>query len=254
VPSRIPTRLARFIDARRTAAFRRRIAEPTRVYLDRYGLEVRHGPFTGMRYLPGLEATSGDLVGKLLGAYEAELHPAIEAWLRAAPERIIDVGSAEGYYAVGLAHALPVTTVYAYDIDPVARERCAQLAELNGVQDRVVIDEACTPATLADHPESGVALLADCEGYERVLLDPDAAPRLRGWSILVELHEFLDRDITATLRERFAATHDVEVIEGEVRDGAQYAELAGVPRRDRVVLLSEHRPAHMRWMALTPRG
>jgi hypothetical protein len=254
VSSRIPTRLARIIDTRRTAAFRRRIAGPTQAYLHRYGLEVRHGPFAGMRYLPGLEATSGDLVGKLLGAYEAELHPAIEAWLAAAPERIVDVGSAEGYYAVGLAHALPATTVYAYDIDPVARQRCAELAALNGVQDRVVIGEACTPATLAEHPATGVALLADCEGYERVLLDPGAAPQLRGWAILVELHEFLDREITDTLRERFAATHDVDVIEGEVRDGAQYAELSDVSPADRRVLLSEHRPAHMRWMALSPRG
>lgn len=249
----LPPRVARRVDAHRTAAFRRKIDGPTRAYLARYGLEVRHGPFAGMRYLPGLEATSGDLVGKLLGAYEAELHPAIQRWLDAAPARILDVGSAEGYYAVGLAHALPSTTVYAYDIDPAARALCAELAALNGLQERVVIREACTPESLADHPRDGVALLADCEGYERVLLDPEAAPCLAGWSILVELHEFLDRGITQTLRERFAATHAVEVIEGTVRDGGQYVELADVGRRERLVLLSENRPTHMRWMALTPR-
>jgi hypothetical protein len=253
VTSRIPPGLARRIDARRTAAFRKRIAAPTAAYLDRYGLEVRHGPFAGMRYLSGLDAISGDLVAKLLGTYEAELHPAIARWLDAAPERILDVGSAEGYYAVGLAHALPGATVYAYDIDPIARERCAALAALNDLQDRVVIGEACTPATLGEHPEHGVALLADCEGYERVLLDPAAAPRLQGWPILVELHEFLDPEITATLRDRFAATHHIEVIDGVVRDGAEYAELSGLGQRERRALLSERRPARMRWMALTPR-
>jgi hypothetical protein len=252
--SRIPPALGRRIDDYRTRSFLKAIGPPTRDYLAAYGLQVRHGPFTGMSYLPGMETLSGDLVAKLLGAYEAELHPAIAAWVAAAPDRVIDVGSAEGYYAVGLAHAMPSTTVYAYDIDPVARSRCTDLAALNGVLDRVVIGEACTPETLAEHPETGVALLADCEGYERVLLDPEAAPRLRGWSILVELHEFLDPEITSLLAARFAPSHDIVVVDGVTRDGDAYEELATVPRRRRATLLSENRPGAMRWMALTPRG
>ncbi len=252
--SRIPASLARRIDARRTRAFLDLIGPPTRAYVERHGLQVRGGPLKGMFYLPGLEATSGDLVAKLVGAYEAELHPVFERWIASGATRVLDVGSAEGYYAVGLAHAMPDATVYAYDIDPAARAKCAELAALNGVTDRVVIEGECTPATLADHPEDGVLLLSDCEGYERVLLDPVAAPRLQRWTVLVELHEFLDAGITETLRERFSATHDVEVIEGVDRDGSAYAELAGVDPRALRALLSENRPGAMRWMALSPRG
>jgi SAM-dependent methyltransferase len=251
--SRIPARLARRLDSRRTRAFLDLIGPATRDYVERFGLQVRGGPLKGMFYLPGLEATSGDLVAKLLGAYEAELHPVFERWVGSGATRVLDVGSAEGYYAVGLAHAMPSATVYAYDIDPAARAKCAELAALNAVTDRVVIEGECTPATLADHPERDVLLLSDCEGYERVLLDPEAAPRLKGWSILVELHEFLDPGITETLRGRFAATHDVEVIEGVERDDSAYPELAGVDPRARHALLSENRPGAMRWMALTPR-
>jgi hypothetical protein len=249
----LPSRIARRIDARRTRAFLDLIGPATRTFVERHGLQVRHGPLQGMFYLPGLESTSGDLVAKLLGAYEAELHPALEQWVAAGPERILDVGSAEGYYAVGLAHAIPGATVYAYDIDRAARVRCAELAALNEATDRVVIEGECTPQTLGDHPETGVALLSDCEGYERILLDPVIAPRLAGWRILVELHEFLDAGITEELRGRFAATHDIEVIEGTVRDGGAYEELADLDERTRQALLSENRPGAMRWMSLVPR-
>jgi hypothetical protein len=44
------------------------------------------------------------------------------------------------------------------------------------------------------------------------LLDPDAAPVLRNWWILVELHDFADPAISASIASRFAATHHVELI------------------------------------------
>src|SRR4051794_23892795 len=99
----LPSSVARRIDARRTRAFLELIGPPTREYVAAHGLEVRHGPLAGMFYLPGLEATSGDLVAKLLGAYEEELHRVLERWIASGAGTVIDVGSAEGYYAVGLA-------------------------------------------------------------------------------------------------------------------------------------------------------
>jgi hypothetical protein len=110
------------------------------------------------------------------------------------------------------------------------------------------------PQTLqAGFPARGVALLSDCEGYERVLLDPSAAPVLAGWEILVELHEFADADITVVIAERFAATHDVRVVEGAPRRSEMVPELPGFSPAERAVLLDEHRPAAMRWAALRPR-
>ncbi len=232
---------------------RRAVAGPTARYLAEHGRTVRHGPLAGLTYPPGLDAT-GDLVAKLLGTYELELRDELGAWVAARYAHVIDVGCAEGYYAVGLARAMPETTVHAFDIDADARLRCAGLAAVNGVQDRVVLGGMCTPQTLqAGFPADGVALLSDCEGYERVLLDPQAAPVLAGWPILVELHEFLDPAITDVIAERFAATHDVRVIEGAPRRGERLPELAGFSPAERAVLLDEHRPAAMRWAALRPR-
>ncbi len=250
----LPAGIRQTIDRVRTRRFLARVAGPTTEYVRRNGLEVRRGPFSGMRYIGGLEGSSGDLVAKLAGTYEQELHGVLDAWIAARYPHIIDVGCAEGYYAVGFAHAIGDATVHAYDIDPLARERCAALARLNGVEHRVRIQAACEPVGLGAFPAEGVALLSDCEGYERTLLDPSLAPALRGWPILVELHEFIDASITQTLRERFADTHEIDLIEGEGREQeAQLPELAFMSSRQRDAVLGERRPGPMRWAHLRPR-
>src|SRR5437868_6460531 len=216
--SLLPPRLLQSIDRARTRMFLAKVRAPTAEYVRRNGLEVKDGPFVGMHYAEGLEASVGDLVAKLVGSYECELHGVLEQWIRADYPQIIDVGCAEGYYAVGFAVAMPRSRVDAFDIDAVARSHCAALADLNAVSERVRVLGSCDPQALASYPEHGVALLSDCEGYERVLLNPDLAPNLRHWPILVELHEFIDGTITDTLRRRFESTHDIDVIDGQGRD------------------------------------
>jgi hypothetical protein len=250
VPSPAKRALGRSLERRFLAT----VGPPTRTFVSEYGLEVRGGPFAGMRYLPGLEERSGDLVAKLLGAYECELHGAVAELIAQAPTLLVDVGCAEGYYAVGFARALPGATIRAHDIADLAREQCAELARLNDVGERVEVAGFCSPAALAALPASGCVLFCDCEGYELTLLDPIAAPVLRGWWILVELHDFIEPGTTATLRERFAGSHDIELIPGSARDPGAYPELAGVDRRTAEALLSEHRPAPMQWALMRPRA
>jgi protein-L-isoaspartate O-methyltransferase len=59
----------------------------------------------------------GYRAAKLLGAYEHSLHDVLLKPVSRQPDPIINVGCAEGYYAVGLARLLPDATVYAFDID-----------------------------------------------------------------------------------------------------------------------------------------
>lgn len=239
----------RWLDVR----FTRLVEEPTRTVVGRHGLTVSRGPFAGMRYLEGIESWSSDLVAKLTGEYERELHPAIAEWVGAAPEHVVDVGCAEGFYAVGLARAIPGAVVHAHDADPRARDACARLAAHNGVSERVRVGGACSSETLAALPDTGVVLLVDCEGCEGRLLDPQAAPVLRGWPIVAELHEFLDPRIAQTIAGRFEPTHEVELVAQQPRDPGKLPELEGIPPRSAAALLSERRPAAMRWAILRPR-
>jgi hypothetical protein len=249
----VPEWILRVIDRVRTRWFLWRVRGPTAEYVRRNGLEVRRGPFAGVRYPNDLRTAPGDLVAKLVGTYERELHGVFADWVAAGHSCVIDVGCAEGFYAVGFAASMPKTTVYAFDIDAAARAQCAALARLNGVDRQVHVLGACEPSSLGDYPEQGVALLSDCEGYERTLLDPALAPRLRSWPILVELHEFLDESITDTIRKRFAESHEIEIIEGENRESDGHPELEFMTRRQRGAVLGERRPGRMRWAYLRPR-
>ena len=77
----IPSTALRAIDRVRTRRFLAITGPATVEYARRHGLQVRHGPFTGMTYLDGLEETSGDLVAKLTGTYERELHGVVREWI-----------------------------------------------------------------------------------------------------------------------------------------------------------------------------
>jgi hypothetical protein len=242
----------RAIDRARARRFLRRIGPVNDEFVRRCGLEVRRGPFAGMRYIAGQEHISGDLVAKLVGSYERQIYPWLAEWIAGDFDLVIDVGCAEGFYAVGLARAMPGVAMRAYDIDEPARRDCAQLARINDVQDRVMIADECTPSTLAEVSEARVALLSDCEGYEKILLDPAVAPNLRTWSIIVEQHENLDPTIGATINRRFRETHEIEVVHyvWPAEDG--FSELAWMTEEQVGLVLDERRPP-MSWARLVPR-
>jgi hypothetical protein len=227
----------------------RRAGEVGRRYRKRHDPVVRHGPFAGLRYPEDLIQ-----VPKLLGTYERELHAPLERWIATAPSTVVNVGAGEGYYAVGLARRLPNAQVLAFDANEDEQRRCRGLAELNGVADRVVVGGECSPDTLRALPADDAALLMDCEGCELALLRPDEVGALRGWPILVELHDFLDPATTRTIRDRFRVTHDLELIDASARDAAAVEELAFLPPVLRAAALDEARPPGMRWADLRPRA
>lgn len=248
----VPDAGKRAIDRARAHRFLRRIGPLNEEYVRRNGLEVLRGPFAGMRYLPGQEHISGHLIAKLVGSYERQLYRwLIEEWIEGDFDLVIDVGCAEGFYAVGLALAMPGVEVRAYDTLERARGECAELARINRVQDRVVIGEQCTPSTLAEVSQAKVALLSDCEGYERILLDPDIAPNLRGWSMVVEQHDNLDPAVSATIQRRFRDTHEIEVIDYEHPRGVGLPELEWMSEEQLRLVLHE-RPLPMSWALLRP--
>jgi len=216
-----------------------RYARLTRKIIRRQGLIVSTGPFRDMRYIR--ETTGGcGVIAKLLGSYEAELHDAVSQIISAKPRVVVNVGCAEGYYAVGLARLLPDATVYAYDINPIARELCLKLARLNGVAGRIIIRGECTISELqALHLEEAV-VVCDCEGCELELLDPVEVPWLTRATLLVELHDCFVPGLSEKLLPRFEDTHSVSLIPVKERDSGSYQSLSGLrPAQKRLAIENE---------------
>ncbi len=179
--------------------------------LQRHGTVVRAGPLKGLDFLP--ESAEGCHIPKLLGCYEQPLLPYIEAAIQSGYPTILNIGCAEGYYAVGMARHLPATRVLAFDLNPRAQKVCAELAAKNNVSERVAVGGLFKPEDFARYAGQRVLVLCDIEGVERELLDPSRAPALAGMDLIIESHECLIPGITKQLIERFASTHDITLVE-----------------------------------------
>lgn len=223
----------------------RRLTAVTEQLQARYGTVVQSGPFRGMQYVA--EARHAGFTPKILGCYESEIATVVNSTVNRY-DTYIDVGCAEGYYAVGFALTAPTARVLAYDTDLDCQRLCRELATLNGVEHRVAISGACAHETLHHVEGERVLVLCDCEGYEVELLDPRAVPRLSGWDILVELHDASDPSITPTLLERFSATHEITLIDSIWRDGDSVPTAAFLPnKRDRDLAVSDRRGSWQQW-------
>jgi len=174
------------------------------------GLYVLNGPFKGMRYTN--QSYCGELLPKILGSYEEPIQPWVNKILTESRyEKIIDVGCAEGYYAVGLALKMPTTSVYAFDIDVSALAEARELAILNGVKN-IKFDSSCTHETLEGLIGDNALVFCDIEGAEDELLDPQMAPALRDADIIVESHDCFRPGITDRLVDRFYKSHSITIV------------------------------------------
>lgn len=221
-------------------------------------LIVRNGPFKGMRY-PEKQAVGSALFPKLVGSYERELHPIFESAVERDYSAVVDIGCAEGYYAIGMARMLPKVTVYAYDIEPSARALCSRMGELNGVGDRLEIGSFCSPSDLMKLKIAGRALIiSDCEGYEKELFSEDLIPEISRHDVLIESHDCVDRTISAVLFDRFCKTHEVNIIQS-ISDPMrarlyQYELLDKFDFSMRFDLLREKRMETMNWFYMKSRA
>lgn len=179
--------------------------------LQHQGTVVMEGPLKGLNFLP--QSAEGCHIAKLLGCYEQPLLPFIEEAIQADYPTILNIGCAEGYYAVGMALRMPNTKVLAFDLNPKAQETCIALATKNSVADRVSVGALFKPEDFANYVNQKVLVLCDIEGAERELLNPDIAPALRGMDIIMESHECLIPGITQEIINRFKDTHAISLVE-----------------------------------------
>jgi len=210
-----------------------------------HGLVVQGGPFAGLKYVD--QSVGSALLPKLIGSYEAELHRIIEQLPACQYTTIVNIGCGEGYYAVGLARLLPSVQVIAFDTAEQAQALCRALAELNGVAERVSVRGECTIKGLRELCRPHTLVLCDCEGAELTLLEPQAVPGLAHCDVLVELHDFLTPSISSQIGERFAATHEVEILPHGGRNPADYPALRSCDQFVQLLAMCEFRPGPTPW-------
>lgn len=220
--------------------------------------QVMSGPFAGLRY--GAASGGSVYAAKILGTYELELAPVMAGWPTVGFTRIIDVGAAEGFYAVGLAKwlGIPVT---AFEIEPASRTLLEGMAKLNDVTSRVEVCGACDSTALSECLDAARGqpqlLICDVEGFELELLDPVKVPSLTDTWILVETHDCFRPNCTQELMDRFGPSHRVERVRTRPRTATDFPcvgnALRHLPQSLKVRLMKEGRPGPMDWLWMMPK-
>ncbi|HYP88268.1 MAG TPA: hypothetical protein VEQ59_08940 [Polyangiaceae bacterium] len=219
---------------------------------------IAGGPFAGMHFLDA--PVWGAYTPKLLGTYELELRPFIERLVASEPRHLIDIGGAEGYYAVGMLMRVPELRVSVFERLEQGRQAIAQLARMNGVESRLSVLGSCDPAALSARlrETQASALISDVEGYEVELLDPALVPELANMTMLVEVHDSKMPNCTELVTQKFEATHRIEHVRQQKRvlRDYPYRDVASVlfPTLVERYGVNEFRNVGNAWVWLEPRS
>jgi len=227
-----------------------RHAQLTTLQIARYGNVVQAGPFAGLRFTG--RTSEGCTTPRLLGCYEHELHSHLERLIGQRYDAILNIGCADGYYAVGLAKRMPGVQVFAHDMEPLAQSGCREVAALNGVADRVQVNGVFHGADFAGYAGRKTWLVMDIEGAERELLDPVAYPALRDMTVLVECHDCFFPGIADEIARRFASHHIVRV-DHAWPSTALPAWLQKLSHSDQLLAIWEFRMGPTPWLIMEPR-
>jgi ribosomal protein L11 methylase PrmA len=98
---------------------------------------------------------------------------------------IMDIGCAEGYYAVGLGKMFQ-TKVYAFDTNKEALKTCETMEQINDVE--ILFGDFCNKDILTALELRNRALIViHCEGYEKQLISPEVTRELRNHDFIIDM-------------------------------------------------------------------
>ena len=233
-------------------------AEVAAYLAELHGNQVAHGPFKGMR-LPEVSSWGrSDVSAKILGTYERQVAEALTAQART-DGLLVDLGPADGYFAVGALRAGLFGTCLAFEKSERGRAVLSASAEANGVADRLTIrGEATEHELLSAIPEGQTGtLLCDIEGGEFRILTDTVLSHLSAMHLIVEMHDFLLDDGAAqrdALLARAAQRFDVEILLSADPQVSTFRELDHFDDDHRLLAFSEGRDRATEWLMLHPKG
>ena len=208
---------------------------------------VQDGPFRGMKYK--CDSIWSSQYPKLIGSYEFELQEIIRYLLQKKFDTMINVGAAEGYYAVGWALACENSKIIAVDPLVAAQRELSSMAKQNNINDRIIIRTWVSTARLSSWIKGKTLILMDCEGSEIGYLNHEQCKKLISTDVLVEIHDFYDHpNIGKQLVKRFIPTHRINFIYQEKRNHSDFPTISEYDWNTQNYLLDEQRPNSVYWI------
>lgn len=222
----------------------------TKKFLSTYPKIVQGGPFKSLVYVD--KAVGSNYLHKLIGSYEAVLHPVLDEIFQKSYSTIIDIGAAEGYYLVGLGQKFPKAKLVGFETESTGRDLISQMYQKNNLQNELVLEGTATVSNVAPYITPSTLLICDCEGGELDILDPTIESAFATVeTAIIELHDFIRPGIKEALLERFGSTHAIEIIQFKKAEPAHFPFLANIEnKKDSYELRRERGWQEQEWLIL----
>lgn len=231
-----------------------------RISLETYDLcngAVSQGLFKGLRLNRDTWWGRCDLGAQCLGIYEKEILDLIST--RKPFDIFLDIGAADGYYAVGMLRSQKAKTSVCFEISEegqkaikknwVTNERPGNLEVYGEANEKSIL-------SIANKLSTGSLVLIDIEGFEFALLSRKVISLLQKCTIVIEIHSWVD-----SFQEKYSALlrdldkyFDIGIIKPSPRNTENIEILRGYPDDNRLLVASERRPCVMRFLYLTPKS
>lgn len=228
----------------------------------KYNYTVQNGIFKGLKIQEKQWWGIGDVAIKCLGYYEIEVQDIIERVQRENNlNTFIDVGGADGYFALGLIKNKIFEQSIIFEISSLGRKSIKNGSRLNQVEDRILIYGEATQSNLShilnenDIELKNTLLLCDIEGEEYNLINQDLLNFLRDSYIIIELH-FFNNDLLSKKKkflELLASYHSLYIFNSLNRVINISSEFHLMDENERALLLSEGRSHIGEWVLLSPK-
>ena len=231
-----------------------------RVLRRRATWNIQAGPFQGMCW--GAVANCSLLTPKLLGTYEQELHGRLEQF--PVFDLVIDIGAAEGWYAVGILHRHQARKVVAFEMADDGRENLLANVRRNAVSpESIEVRSECTvdglQTLLRSLPADSnfrLLIISDCEGFEGKLLAADTLKLCANAYFIIETHDYFVPGVRERLTTTLAISHAVTDLRPVRRRRKDIS--PNVPWLFRLpflcrLLMSERRCPDIAWLVAVPK-
>jgi predicted RNA methylase len=215
---------------------------------------TKAGIFRGLRW-PRMVYIGSVFAPKVLGTYELEIQEVFAELARAEQTTtFIDIGAAEGYYAVGAALLNPNLRVIAFERQLKAHQHIRDLATENAVHGRI---ELRGEFDLSELDEEALGerplVLMDVEGAEAQLIDERFVNRFGNASLIVEVHDFAIPGVATVVESMLSRTHRVSSVRFSRAARRSLRAGMGLSQFEWRVATDEKRPTGNHWLIANPR-
>lgn len=223
-----------------------------------YNWQIAFGPFAGMKISRTSWWGQTDLGSKIFGFYESEVLDALLNIDREKYTNFIDLGAADGYYAIGVVYAGLFKKAFSFELSEQGRGVITKNAKLNNVSEKILvfgIADQNFNQLMPDVRLSESVLLVDIEGGEFDLLTNNVLNKLKNSILIIELHEFMVENGQSRLNELIARLQQwftISWLTTGSRDMSQYEMLEQLNDTDRWLLCSEGRTRLQKWAVCKP--